>query len=175
MDNNKIPKYMNYFTSEFTIQMWNVKKILMKPTYLGPAEKGMKANSSFSDWFSGANLSGRYSSGSFHTEGIWCKTYSWMRRRDPAGIWWPSMVMSCVVCRWIAGTGVWRRNASLMHMVKCFNFGKSSLKKFKFATKVSQLSLNILIILCHFFFNCYSITSETETTLLKSSIPCSLF
>lgn len=78
--------------------------------------------------FSRENRSGRYSSGFFHTAGLWWTLFIAIVKRVFCGNTLPSIVISLCTSLWIKGTVEESRNDSFRHMVRYSKWDKSSLQ-----------------------------------------------
>lgn len=78
--------------------------------------------------FSRENRSGRYSSGFFHTAGLWWTLFIAIVKRVFCGNTLPSIVISLCTSLWIKGTVEESRKDSLRHMVRYSKRDKSSLQ-----------------------------------------------
>lgn len=78
--------------------------------------------------FSLENRSGRYSSGFFHTAGLWWTLFIAIVKRVFCGNTLPSIVISLCTSLWIKGTVEESRKDSLRHMVRYSKWDKSSLQ-----------------------------------------------
>lgn len=78
--------------------------------------------------FSRENRSGRYSSGFFHTAGLWWTLFIAIVKRVFCGNTLPSIVISLCTSLWIKGTVEESRNDSFRHMVRYSKWSKSSLQ-----------------------------------------------
>lgn len=78
--------------------------------------------------FSRENRSGRYSSGFFHTAGLWWTLFIAIVKRVFCGNTLPSIVISLCTSLWIKGTVEESRKDSLRHMVRHSKWDKSSLQ-----------------------------------------------
>lgn len=78
--------------------------------------------------FSRENRSGRYSSGFFHTAGLWWTLFIAIVKRVFCGNTLPSIVISLCTSLWIKGTVEESRKDSFRHMVRYSKWDKSSLQ-----------------------------------------------